>query len=100
MVVIVYINRNFDKEVLKKLRIHPVKKLKYNLRALPNELSNGISTSLVFSGWNAATYVNQMDDNKISEAERNNLYQKVTQDIVKKNNGLWFYDELLAISKK
>ena len=98
--IISYLNRNLDKQLLNKLKIHQVKKLKYNLRALPNELSNGISTSLVFSGWNAATYVNQMDDNKIANIERTNLYQKITQEIVKKNNGLWFNDELLVITKK
>lgn len=95
-----FLNKNFDKKLLEKLKIHSVKKLRYSLRALPNELSNGISTSLVFSAWNAATYVNQMDDIKIAEVERKNLYQKVTQDVVKKNNGLWFNDELLVISKK
>ncbi len=98
--IIAYLMKNLDKKFLKSLKIHSAKKLKYNLRALPNELSNGISTSLVFSGWNAATYVNQMDDKKIADIERNNLYQKITQDVVKKNNGLWFNDELLVITKK
>ena len=39
--------------------------IRYVLRALPNEISGGIATSLIFSAWNAAIYVNQMSDKHV-----------------------------------
>ena len=80
--------------------MHPPKKIKYNLRALPEEIANGISTSAVFSAWNAATYVNQINDIEIVKVEKNNKHIKPTQQIIKKYSGLWFNDEILVIEKK
>ena len=85
---------------MNQLTISSAKKIKYNLRALPNEISNGISTSVIFSGWNATTYVNQMSEEKILDAEKNNLYQTPTRKVITKHRGLWFNDELLVITKK
>ena len=95
-----YILQKFNKKLLNQLTISSAKKIKYNLRALPNEISNGISTSVIFSGWNATTYVNQMSEAKILDAEKNNLYQTPTRKVITKHRGLWFNDELLVITKK
>ena len=98
--IIIYLKKNLSKKKLNDLEIQPVKKIKYRLRALPNEISDGISTSIVFSGWNAATYVNQINDIEILEAEKNNSYEQVTRSVIKKYKGLWFSNELLVIKKK
>ena len=92
-----YIKSNKDKSFLKTLKFHKVKKINYILRALPNEISGGISTSLVFSAWNAAVYVNQIADQQILDAERNKNYEKIVKDIVEKNKGLHFKNELFII---
>ena len=76
------------------------KKVKYVLRALPNEISGGISTSLVFSAWNAAVYVNQMSDEQVINAERSKNYLKIVKNIVNKNKGLYFNDEMFIIERK
>ena len=55
------------------------------IRDRPNEISGGIATSLIFSAWNAAVYVNQISDEQIMKAERKNFYQKVVKNIVNKN---------------
>ena len=60
-----YIKSNTEKSFLKTLKFHKVKKISYVLRALPNEIKGGIATSLIFSAWNAAVYVNQMTDEQI-----------------------------------
>jgi hypothetical protein len=70
------------------------------LRALPNEISGGIATSLIFSAWNAAVYVNQISDEQIMSAEKHKNYQKVVQNIVNKHKGLHFKNELFVIEKK
>jgi pyruvate,orthophosphate dikinase len=75
-------------------------KVKYILRALPNEISGGIATSLIFSAWNAAVYVNQISDEQIMRAERQKNYQKIVQQIVNKYQGIYFNNELFVIEKK
>ena len=95
-----YIKGNIDKNLLKNLRFGKKKKVKYILRALPNEISGGIATSLVFSAWNAAVYVNQISDEQVMKAERNKNYLKTVKEIVNKNKGLYFNDELFVIEKK
>ena len=66
-----------NSDLLKDINILPTKKIKYSLRALPNEISNGISTSIIFSAWNAATYVNQINDIDILNAEKEKDYEKI-----------------------
>ena len=98
--IIKYIKNNTDKETLKKLKFNKKQNIKYVLRALPNEITGGIATSLIFSAWNAAVYVNQISDEQIMNAERKKYYQKVVKDIVNKNKGLYFNNELFVIEKK
>ena len=57
------------------MKFHKVKKISYVLRALPNEIKGGIATSLIFSAWNAAVYVNQMTDDQIFKVQRSKNYQ-------------------------
>ena len=98
--IIRYIKNNTDNEILKSLKFNKKQTIKYVLRALPNEISGGIATSLIFSAWNAAVYVNQISDEQIMNAERKKYYQKVVKDIVNKNKGLFFNNELFVIEKK
>ena len=95
-----YIKSNTDKSILKSLKFHKVKKINYVLRALPNEISGGIATSLIFSAWNAAVYVNQISEEQIMKAEKHKNYQKVVQNVVNKHKGLYFKNELFVIEKK
>ena len=70
------------------------------MRALPNEITGGIATSLIFSAWNAAVYVNQISDEQIMKAESQKKYQKIVKSIINKNKGLHFNNELFIIEKK
>ena len=67
---------------------------------MPNEISGGIATSLIFSAWNAAVYVNQISDEQIMKAEGKKYYQKIVQQVVNNNKGLYFNNELFVIEKK
>ncbi len=98
--IIKYIKDNIDQSYLKQLKFHKPKIFKYNLRALPNEIEDGISTSLIFSAWNNINYVTQINDNKIKEAEKNNKCFEILSNILKKNDGLYFNNEMLLIEKK
>ncbi len=95
-----YIKSNLDKELLKNIKFTKPQRFKYKLRALPDEISGGIATSLIFSAWNAAVYVNQITDEQIFKAEKSKNYQKIVQNIVNKFKGLYFNNELFVIQKK
>ena len=73
---------------------------KYIMHSLPSELEASIGTSTLFAAWNAATYVAQIEDQRIEEAMKSSDYMAVTQDILKKHGGLWFNDESFTVSKK
>jgi len=94
-----YLKRILNKNILRKLKLHSPEIFRYNLRALPNEIENGIATSLIFSSWNAATYVGQINNEKVMEAEQDGQYVHHIQKTIKKHGGLWFNDELLVIEQ-
>ena len=98
--IISYLKKNLDKSLLKKLSFGEKRKIKCKLRALPNEISGSIATSLIFSAWNASIYVNQMDDEKVMRVEKTKNYEKIVQHIVAKNKGLYFNNEIFVIQKK
>ena len=96
----IYIKDNTNREILKDLIFKKNKEFKYVLRALPNEISGGIATSVIFSAWNAAVYVNQITDEQIFKAEKSKNYQKIVQKIINRYKGLYFKNEIFVIEKK
>ena len=88
-----------NEEQLKKLSFLKKKIIRCKLRALPNEIQGGIATSVIFSAWNVAIYVNQIDDSKVLDEEKNQRYQKIVSSIINKNNGLYFNNEIFVITK-
>ena len=94
-----YLKSSLLKNELKQLRFLNKKIFRCNLRALPNEIQGGIATSVIFSAWNIAIYVNQIDDSKVLNAEKSQRYQKIVSAIVNKNNGLYFNNEIFIIEK-
>jgi hypothetical protein len=72
----------------------------YQMHTLPSEISDNIGTSTLFAAWNAAIYVNQIEDEKLEDAISSNSYIKATSEVLKKHGGLWFNDETFVISRK
>ena len=95
--IIAYLKKILDGDLLRKLKLHSPETFRYNLRALPNEIENGIATSLIFSSWNAATYVDQINNENVMKAEQNGQYVQYIQEIIKKYGGLWFNNEMIVI---
>ena len=73
---------------------------KYTMHSLPSELEASIGTSTLFAAWNAATYVGQIDEQRLETAMRSVDYLSITQQALKKYGGLWFNDESYTISRK
>jgi len=74
--------------------------IRYRMHVMSNELEDSIGTSTLFAAWNAAVYVNQIEDDRIAPVVETNEYLKITAKLLKKYNGLWFNDESFIISKK
>lgn len=69
----------------------------YHLHAMPNEVSNRISTSTALAAWNAAVYVAQIEDERIAQVLTSPRYIDATVEVVRKHGGLWFQDESFVV---
>ena len=72
---------------------------RYELRLPPSELETNISTSTVLAAWNAATYVAQIEDERLRPAMSRGDYIDVTSRVLQKYQGLWFVDESLCVAR-
>jgi len=74
---------------------------RFDMHTLPTEISGaGIGTSPLFAAWNAAVYVAQIDDERLSEALGHKTYLDATRNVLQKHGRLWFQDESYVISRK
>jgi SAM-dependent methyltransferase len=73
---------------------------RYDMHTLPSEISDTIGTSTLFAAWNAAVYVAQVEDQRLSEAISSGVYLEATQEVLRIHGGLWFWDESYVISRK
>lgn len=78
-------------------------KFRYDMHTLPNEIgatAASIGTSTLFAAWNAATYVAQIEDQRLASAMRDDGYLEATREVLQKHDSLWFWDESFVISRK
>ena len=73
---------------------------RYEMNTLPTEISESIGTSTLFAAWNAAVYVAQIEDNRLSKVIGQREYLDATHEVLQKHGGLWFYDESYVVSRK
>jgi len=73
---------------------------RYDMHTLPSEISETIGTSTLFAAWNAAVYVAQVEDQRLSEAISSGAYLEATREVLRVHGGLWFWDESYVISRK
>ena len=72
----------------------------YEMHTLPNEIGSSIGTSTLLAAWNAATYVAQVEDDRLEAAMHDDAYIAVTRNVLKKRGGLWFQNESYTITRK
>ncbi len=73
---------------------------RYDMHTLPSEISSSIGTSTLFAAWNAAVYVAQVEDDRLSDAQSDPRYMEATREVLQQHGGLWFYDESFVISRR
>ncbi|WP_109807149.1 hypothetical protein [Sphingosinithalassobacter portus] len=75
---------------------------RYEMHTLPDEIdadTGTIGTSTLLAAWNAATYVAQIEDERLADAMSNSNYLEATRAVLRKNGELWFNDESYVISR-
>ncbi|MCI0437992.1 MAG: hypothetical protein L0177_02545 [Chloroflexi bacterium] len=72
---------------------------RYYLQLPTADASTGIGTSTLLAAWNAATYVAQIEDERLQEVMRHGDYLDVTWSVLEKYNGLWFIDESFIVTR-
>ena len=74
---------------------------RYEMHTLPTEISEqSIGTSTLFAAWNAATYVAQIEDDRLAAVVADGRYFEPTREVLRKHDGLWFLDESFVISRR
>ncbi|MGI1678859.1 MAG: hypothetical protein K6L75_09015 [Cellvibrionaceae bacterium] len=73
---------------------------RYAMHTLPTEIGDHIGSSTLFAAWNAAIYVNQIEEEQLENAVASGVYLDATRDVLKKRKGLWFNDETFVVSRK
>jgi SAM-dependent methyltransferase len=72
----------------------------YHLETLPEEVSGPLGTSTLFAAWNAAIYVAQVEDERLTDIVKDSRYLEATSAVLRKHGGLWFNDESYVISRQ
>ncbi len=73
---------------------------RYEMHTLPSEIGDRIGTSTLFAAWNAAIYVNQIDDERLDSVVTTGAYLDATQKVLRNHGGLWFNDETFVVSRR
>jgi hypothetical protein len=73
---------------------------RYDMHTLPSEISDSIGTSTLFAAWNAAIYVAQVEEDRLADLVASGGYLDATREVLRKHDGLWFYDESYVISRR
>jgi hypothetical protein len=76
---------------------------RYEMHTLPGEIDSeaaNIGTSTLLAAWNAATYVAQIDDARLSDAMSSSAYLEATRAVLRRHGELWFNDESFVIRRK
>ena len=73
--------------------------VRYAMHTLPSELNESIGSSTLFAAWNAAIYVGQIDDARLEKVMGDRRYLEVTREVLQRHGGLWFWDEMFAVTR-
>jgi hypothetical protein len=69
----------------------------YHMHALPEEIGSNIGTSTLLAAWNAAVYVAQIEDHRLTEVLHSGDYLEATRKVIHRHGGLWFQDESFVV---
>ena len=73
---------------------------RYEMHAMPVEAQEHIGTSSILAAWNAAAYVAQIDEERMSDAVASGAYIEATRSVIERYGGVWFNDESYLIRRE
>ena len=78
----------------------PGDRFRFSLHTMPPEEAAQIGTSSVVAAWNAATYVAQIDEDRLALAMASGDYLEVTREVMEKYGQVWWNDEMFLIRRR
>lgn len=75
-------------------------KVRYQMHAMPSDSAEHIGTSSVLAAWNAAAYVAQIDEKRLTEAMRSGAWEEATRRVMASHPRIWFEDEVYLVVRK
>ena len=78
----------------------PQAEFRFHLQLNPEDVQSAIGTSTLLAAWNAATYVAQMDERRLTEAMTRDGYLDAARRVLEAHRELWFTDECLVVSRR
>ncbi|MGH8911489.1 MAG: hypothetical protein ACRDVD_03180, partial [Acidimicrobiia bacterium] len=73
--------------------------VRYEMHTMPSESAEHIGTSSILATWNAAAYVAQIDEERLSEAMRSGAWEAATRAVMEQHPTVWFEDEVYLITR-
>ncbi|MCC7410613.1 MAG: hypothetical protein IT495_03115 [Gammaproteobacteria bacterium] len=73
--------------------------LRFDMHSLPPAYIDEVGTSTLFSAWNAAIYVCQIEDERLEAALASGDALAATRATLRRHRGLWFNDESFVVSR-
>ncbi len=73
--------------------------VRYQMHTMPSEAAEHIGTSSIMATWNAAVYVAQIDEERLTEAMRSGVWEVATRSVMERHSTVWFEDEVYLITR-
>ena len=73
---------------------------RYEMQVMPVEVVEHIGTSSILAAWNAAAYVAQIDEERMSDAVASGAYIEATRSVIERYGRVWFNDESYVIFRE
>ena len=70
---------------------------RFHMHSMPTEETEHIGTPSILATWNAAAYVAQIDELRLSQAMATGSYLKPTASVMREHNSVWFNNESYII---
>ncbi|HEX2152388.1 MAG TPA: hypothetical protein VHL52_00215 [Acidimicrobiia bacterium] len=74
--------------------------IRYEMHTMPSESAEHIGTSSVLATWNAAAYVAQIDERRLSQAMRSGAWEEATRTVMGRHPEIWFEDEAYVVVRR
>ncbi len=72
----------------------------YGMYEMPSETAEHIGTSAILAAWNAAVYVAQIDEDRLTDAVQSGAYIEATRRALRTHGRIWFRDESYVIRRR